>query len=76
MTTFIADNSTGKTNAILITIVQYNYIMISKCIKYKVASMCFNASMLLMVLVLLTFLNCYISTFCLIHYALLLTPAG
>ena len=32
-------------------------------------------SVLWMVLVLLTFLNCYMSSLCLIHYTLLLTPA-
>ena len=32
-------------------------------------------STLCMALVLLTFLNCYMSKLCLVHYALLLTPA-
>ena len=36
--------------------------------------MCFSA-VKLMVLVLLTSVNCYMSTLRLVHYALLLTPA-
>ena len=49
-----------------------HWFSISECIKYKVAYMCFSG---INVLVLLTFLNCYMATLHLIHYALLLTPA-
>ena len=48
-----------------------HWLPISERIKYKVACMCFSA----MVLVLLTSLNCCMSTLHLVHYALLLTPA-
>ena len=40
--------------------------------KYRVACMCFHA---ITVLVLLTPLNCYMFTLCLVYYALFLTPA-
>ena len=47
------------------------WLPISERIKYKVACKC----LLYMVLVLLTSLNCCMSTLRLVHYALLLTPA-
>ena len=49
-----------------------HWLPISERITYKVACVCFSA--MNMVLVLLTSLNCCMSTLRLVHYALLLTP--
>ena len=49
-----------------------HWLPISERVKYKVACMCFNA---INSSAPVTSLNCYMSTICLVHYTLLLTPA-